>query len=112
MEQRDIQHQTQIASFKRVVEPQVRERIIKTQNAQPTWAEFKKVLLAEYMLNAASRMTRHALISWIEKKGKNLSVSGVYTEYDRMYDRFPRADQRLLDGDKLLLFLKAVDAKE
>jgi hypothetical protein len=37
------------------------------------------------MLDDTSRMTRHALISWIDKKGKNLSVSGVYTEYDRMY---------------------------
>jgi hypothetical protein len=64
------------------------------------------------MLDDASRMTRHALISWIEKKGKNSSVSGVYTEYDRMFDRLPSADQRLLDGDKVLLLLKAVDAKD
>jgi hypothetical protein len=86
MQQRDVQDQTQIASFKRVVEPQVCERIIEIQNAQLTWAEFEKALLAEYMLDDASRMTQHALISWIEKKGKNLSVSRVYTEYDRMYD--------------------------
>jgi hypothetical protein len=112
MQQRDVQDQTQIASFKRVVEPQVRERIIEIQNAQLTWAEFEKALLTEYMLDDASRMTRHALISWIEKKGKNLSVSGVYAEYDRMYDRLPGTDQRLLDGDKVLLFLKAVDAKD
>jgi hypothetical protein len=112
MYQRDIQDQTQIASFKQVVEPQVRERIIEIQNTQPTSAEFEKALLTEYMLNDASRMTRHALISWIEKKGKNLSVSGVYTEYDRMYDRLPSTDQRLLDGEKVLLFLKAVDVKD
>jgi hypothetical protein len=78
MQQRDVQDQTQITSFKRVVEPQVRERIIEIQNEQPTWAEFEKALLAEYMLDDTSRMTRHVLISWIEKKGKNLSVSGVY----------------------------------
>jgi hypothetical protein len=64
------------------------------------------------MLDDASRMTRHALISWIKKKGKHFSVSGVYTEYDRMYDRLPSADQQLLDGDKVLLFLKAVDTKD
>jgi hypothetical protein len=64
------------------------------------------------MLDETSRMTRHALISWIEKKGKNLSVSEVYTEYYRMYDRLPSTDQRLLDGEKVLLFLKAVDAKD
>jgi hypothetical protein len=63
MQQREVQDQTQIASFKRVVEPQVRERIIEIQNAQPTWAEFEKALLAKYMLDDASRMTRHALIS-------------------------------------------------
>jgi hypothetical protein len=63
------------------------------------------------MLDNTSRMTRHALINWIENKGKNLSVSGVYTEYDRMYNRLPSVDQRILNGDKVLLFLKAVDAK-
>ena len=93
MQQRDVNDRTQIDSFKRIVEPQVQERIIKIQNAQPTWAEFEKALLAEYMLDDASRMTRHALINWIEMKGKNISVSGVFTEFDRMYDRLPSADQ-------------------
>jgi hypothetical protein len=95
-----------------VVEPQVRERIIEIRNTQLTWAEFVKALLTEYMLDDTSRMTRHVLISWIEKKGKNLSVSGVYTEYDRMYDQLPSTDQQLLDGDRVLLLLKAVDAKD
>jgi hypothetical protein len=92
MQQRDVQDQTQIASFKQVVEQQVRGRIIDIQNAQPAWAEFEKALLAEYMLDDASRMTRHALISWIKKKGKNLSVSRVYTVYDGMYDLLSSAD--------------------
>jgi hypothetical protein len=29
-----------------------------------------------------------------------------------MYDRLPSADRRLLDGDKVLLFLKAVNVKD
>jgi hypothetical protein len=29
-----------------------------------------------------------------------------------MYDQLPSADQRLLDGDKVLLFLKTVDVKD
>jgi hypothetical protein len=57
MQQRDVQDQSQIASFKRVVEPQVHGRIIEIQNAQPAWAKLEKVLLAEYMLDDASRMT-------------------------------------------------------
>jgi hypothetical protein len=36
----------------------------------------------------------------------------MYTVYDRMYDRLPSADQRLLNGDKVMLFLKVVDAKD
>jgi hypothetical protein len=39
-------------------------------------------------------------------------MSGVYTVYDGMYDRLPSADQRLLEADKVLLFLKAVDVKD
>jgi hypothetical protein len=64
------------------------------------------------MLEDASRMTRHALMNWIEKKGKNLCASGVYAEFDRKYNRLPGADQHVLDGDKVLLFLKAVDSKD
>ena len=55
------------------------------------------------------RMTRHTLITWSETKGKNLTVSGVYAEFNKMYNRLSSADGRLLDGDKVLLFLKAVD---
>ena len=73
MQQRDVPDMRQISSFKRVVEPGIRDRVIEIQNAQPTWAEFEKALLAEFMLDDASRMTRHTLINWIEKKGKNLS---------------------------------------
>jgi hypothetical protein len=95
-----------------VVELGIRERIMEIQTEQQTWAEFEKALLAEYMLEDASRMTRHTLMNWIEMKGKNLCVSGVYAEFDRKYNRLPSADQHVLDGDKVLLFLKAVDSKD
>jgi hypothetical protein len=36
----------------------------------------------------------------------------VYAEFDQKYNRLPSADQRILDGDKVLLFLKAVDTKD
>jgi dephospho-CoA kinase len=77
MKQRDVNDLKQISSFKRVVEPGIRERIIEIQNEHATWAEFEKALLAEYMLEDASRMTRHTLMNWMEKKGKNLCASGV-----------------------------------
>ena len=51
-------------------------------------------------------------MTWIEKKGKNLCASGVYAEFDQKYNRFPSVDQRVLDRDKVLLFLNAVDAKD
>jgi hypothetical protein len=82
------------------------------QNEHATWAKFEKALLAEYMLEDASRITRHTLMNWIEKKGKNLCASGVYAEFDKKYNRLLSADQRVLDGDKVLLFLKMVDIKD
>ena len=112
MQQRDVHDLKQISSFKRVVEPGIRERVMEIQNEHTTWAEFERALLAEYMLEDTSRMTRHTLMNWIEKKGKNLCASGVYAEFDQKYNRLPSVDQRVLDGDKVLLFLKAVDAKD
>jgi hypothetical protein len=70
MQQRDVNDLKQISSFKRVVEPGIRERVMEIQNEHATWVEFEKALLAEYMLEDASRMTRHTLMSWIEKKGR------------------------------------------
>jgi hypothetical protein len=112
LQQRNINYLKQISSFKRVVEPGIRERIMEIQNEHATWAEFEKVLLADYMLEDASRMTGHTLMNWIEKKGKNLCASGVYADFDQKYNLLPSADQRVLDGDKVLLFLKAVDTKD
>ena len=45
MQQRDIQDFKQISSFKRVVEPGIRECVIEIQNDHSTWAEFEKALL-------------------------------------------------------------------
>jgi ferritin len=56
MQQRDVNNLKQISSFKRVVESGIRERIMEIQNEHATWTEFEKVLLAEYMLEDASRM--------------------------------------------------------
>ena len=112
MQQRDVHDLKQISSFKRVVEPGIRERVIEIQKEHATWAESKKALLAEFMLEDVLRMTRHKLMMWIEKKGKNLCASGVYAEFDQKYNRLPSVDQRVLDGDKVLLFLKVVDAKD
>ena len=95
-----------------MVEPGIRERVIEIQNEHATWAEFEKALLAEYMLEDASQMTQHTLMTWIEKKGKNLCASGIYAEFDKKYNRLLSLDQRVLDGDKVLLFLKAMDAKD
>ena len=102
----------EISSFKRVVEPGILEHVIEIQNKHATWAKFGKALLAEFMLEDASRVTQHTLMIWIKKKGKNLCVSGVYVEFDQKYSRLPSADQRVLDGDKVLSFLKAVDTKD
>jgi dephospho-CoA kinase len=53
MQQRDVNDLKQISSFKRVVEPRIRERIMEIQNEHATWAEFEKALLVEYMLEDA-----------------------------------------------------------
>jgi hypothetical protein len=63
MQQRDVNDLKQISSLKRVVELGIRERIMEIQNEHATWAQFEKALLAEYMLEDASRMTQYTLIN-------------------------------------------------
>jgi hypothetical protein len=51
-------------------------------------------------------------MKWIEKKNKKMSASRVFDEFDQMFDRLPTKDQVLLEEDKSLYFLKAVDMKD
>jgi hypothetical protein len=55
MQQRDVNDLKQISSFKRVVQPGVRERIMEIQNERATWAEC--------MLEDPSSMTLHTLMN-------------------------------------------------
>ena len=55
------------------------------------------------------RMTQHAPMKWIEKKNKKMSALRVYDEFDQMFSRLPNT---LLEEDKTLYFLKAVDMKD
>ena len=86
-------------------------RIREIQATQTTWVGFERALLAKYMVEDASRMTRHTLIEWIVKKGKNMNALGVYNEFDQMYNHLPSTDQMFLKGDKVFYFLKAMDVK-
>ena len=109
MQQRDVIEEKQISRLKRVMEIGLQGRIREIQATHTTWVGFERALLAEYILEDALRMTHHTLMKWIEKKGTNVNTSGVYTKFDQMYNRLPRTDQTLLEGDKVLYFLKAVD---
>ena len=64
MQQRDIIEEKQISSFKRVVAIGLEGRIREIQTTQTTWVGFERALLAEYMLEDTSRMTRHMLMKW------------------------------------------------
>ena len=72
-------------------------------------SEFERTILAEFTTEDSTRMTQHALIKWIEKKNKKMSASRVYDEFDQMFSRLPNT---LLEEDKTLYFLKAVDMKD
>ena len=58
-------------------------------------------MLAEFAKEDLSRMTRHVLMKWIEKKNKKMSASRVYDEFDQMFSRLPATDQVLLEEDKI-----------
>ena len=86
--------------------------MIEVQEGKTTWYEFEKAILAAFVVEDLSRITRHVLMKWIEKKDKKMSASRVYDEFDQMFSRLPATDQVLLEEDKTLYFLKAVDMKD
>ena len=70
MQQRDVIEEKQISSFKRVVVIGLQGRIREIQATQTTWVGFERALLAEYMLEDASRMTRHTLMNGSRRRGR------------------------------------------
>ena len=82
MNQRDVSEARQISSFKRVAANNVQRRVIELQERKTTWSEFERAILAEFAMEDLSRMTRHVLMKWIEKKNKKMSASRVYDEFD------------------------------
>ena len=112
MNQRDVSEARQISSFKRVVANNIQRRVIELQEGKITWSDFERAILAEFASEDLSRMTRHVLMKWIEKKNKKMSASRVYDEFDQMFSCLPATDQALLEEDKTLYFLKAVDMKD
>ena len=77
MNQRDVSEARQITSFKRVAANNIQRRVIDLQEGKTTWSEFEKAILAEFATEDLSRMTRHVLMKWIEKKNKNMSAPRV-----------------------------------
>ena len=114
MNQRDVFEARQITSLKRVTANNVLMRVIELQEGKTTWSKFEKLILVEFATEDLSRMTRHVLMSWIEKKNKKnkkMCASRVYDEFDQMFGRLPATEQALLE-DKTLYFLKVVDMKD
>ena len=89
----------------------IQTRVIELQEGRTTWSDFERVILAEFTMEDLSRMTRHVLMKWIEKKSKKMSASRVYDKLDQMFSQLPATDQVLLE-DKTLYFLKVVDMKD
>jgi hypothetical protein len=112
MQQRDMHDRSEIASFKWVVEPQVRERIIEIKNAQPTWTGVRECASRGIYVGRRIKNDSTCVDQLDREERQKFECFGVFAEFDRMYDRHPGADQQLLDGDKVILFLKAVEAKD
>ena len=86
--------------------------MIELQEGKTTWSDFEKAILTTFTIEDLSRITRHDLMKWIEKKNKKMSALRVYDEFDQMFSHLPATDQALLEEDKTLYFRKAVDMKD
>ena len=84
MNQRDVSEARQITSFKRVVANNVQRRVIELQEGKTTWSEFERTILAEFAIEDSTRMTRHALMKWIEKKNKKIVEIQAQHRPDRL----------------------------
>ena len=112
MNKRDLSEARQISSFKRVVTNNIQRWVMQLHEGRTTWSDFERVILAEFTTEDLSKMTRHVLMKWIEKKNKKMSASKVSDEFDQMFSRLLATDQALLEEDKTLYFLKPVDMKD
>ena len=72
-----------------------------------TQQAFKRALKKEYFLKNEDGVTKQSFLKWIKQKTKGLSL---LREFEKHFDRLSTQEQQSLEGEKVKLFVEAIDA--
>ena len=112
MVMRDIPEDMRLVGFPRVATPGIHAKVLEIQAGCRTWEEFEGQLLERYGLDDALRLSKREFMDWVETPGKGRNASALLREFEERFTRLLMLDRTVLDTSHVLLFVKAVDARD
>ena len=112
MVMRDIPEDKRLARFPRVATPSIQADVLEVRAECWTWGEFEARLLEKYGLDDALQLSKRDFMEWVETPGKGRNASALLWEFEERFARLSALDRAVLDTSRVLLFVKAVDARD
>ena len=100
-----------VTSFSRACSSSIHGQITTLQEGNTTWVEFKEAILNAFSLDDSTKVTRRGFEDWVASR-KSLSIMSVLAEFEERYNKLSTRDRTLLQPDKVMLFLQAVDIQD
>ncbi|MCO5592090.1 hypothetical protein L7F22_046084 [Adiantum nelumboides] len=112
MEENGIKDQQAVEGFHLIVVPELRMQISMVQPCfGTTWKEFKAAVKADFFLEDSQRVINNTFIKWVQKKDKGLTAPKLLQEFAKKFDQLSKVEQLSLKGEKVELFIQAVDSQ-
>jgi hypothetical protein len=100
-----------VTSFSRACSSSIHGQITTLQEGNTTWVAFKEAILNAFSLDDSTKVTRRGFEDWVASR-KSLSIMSVLAEFEERYNKLSTRDRTLLQPDKVMLFLQAVDIQD
>ncbi len=112
MEVHEVSGNRMRQAFSLAVIPEIRERVeeIQARADVTSWAAFAERMRYEYCHGDSERMTMRIFRDWVEQRpGKNSTPTELVRNFERKFNQLTLAERRLLDVEKVELFMQAAD---
>ena len=101
-----------ISTFSRIATDDLQEKIQELRKANTTWATFERAVLNAFAMDDSTKETRRGFEEWVDLPHKGMKVLDVLCEFESKFNRLSTRDQTVLQAEKVIMFLRAVDIRD
>ncbi|KAL3687943.1 hypothetical protein R1sor_014252 [Riccia sorocarpa] len=109
MELNRVLEDEMIRTFELAVTQELRGHVTGLMRQTTSWDQFARLMMEQYFLEDADKVTKRSFLEWVEKLDKRLSTTELLREFDNRYSQLTRVERMMLEDMKTELFLRAAD---